>query len=80
MLAAFGRADALVPLAVTPQIAALLAIGLAMNWLPLRWRDGAETALQRVPAAAQAAILATGTLLLFAVAQEGVAPFIYFQF
>jgi len=80
MLAAFGRADALVPLAVTPQIAALLAIGLAMNWLPLRWRDGAETALQRVPAAAQAAILATGTLLLFAVAQDGVAPFIYFQF
>ena len=47
---------------------------------PLRWLSTAQTTLAKAPAIAQALILAFGIWLLFAAAQDGVAPFIYFQF
>ncbi|QQA44475.1 MBOAT family O-acyltransferase [Pelagovum pacificum] len=80
ILSAMFRAEGMAPTALTLQAVVLLAIGLAMNWLPLRWRDGAERALIAAPAAFQALVLSVGVLLCFAVAQDGVAPFIYFQF
>lgn len=67
-------------LSLAPAVAVLLALGLAMNLLPLAWRQGAIASLSRAPAVAQAGLLAAGTLAIFALSQEGTAPFIYFQF
>ncbi|MEZ5768459.1 MAG: MBOAT family O-acyltransferase [Paracoccaceae bacterium] len=80
LFAALGRTEALSAPALTPFAVALVALGLAMNWLPLGWRDGVEAGLARLGPVAQAGILGLGTWLLFAVTQDGVAPFIYFQF
>jgi len=78
--AAFITLDGYAPVDLTTTTLALIAIGLSLSWLPLRWLGNAETMLARVPATAQATVLATGIWILFATAQEGVAPFIYFQF
>ncbi len=80
LLAALGRAEGLAPVAVTAPMLVLIAAGLAMNWLPPAWRRPLLAGIAAAPAPAQAAILAAGTLTAFAAAQEGVAPFIYFQF
>ncbi|PIE06584.1 MAG: membrane-bound O-acyltransferase family protein [Rhodobacterales bacterium] len=80
LFAAFTRADALAAPALTPFALALLALGLAMNAAPLSWRDAAEAALARLGPVLQASLLGLGIWLLFAVTQDGVAPFIYFQF
>ena len=77
---AFFRAEGYAAVPLDATILGLIAIGLAMNWLPIRWLDGAENTLARLPAAAQASVLALGTFTLFAAGQGGVAPFIYFQF
>jgi len=78
--AALLRTEASAPVALAPPLLALIAAGLAMNWLPLAWRRPAVGLLARAPSPVQAAVLAAGTLAAFAAAQEGVAPFIYFQF
>lgn len=79
-LAAFTRIEGFAPAEVTATALALIAIGLAMNWLPQRWLGRVELGLSHLPATLQALVLAGGTWFLFACAQEGVAPFIYFQF
>ncbi len=58
----------------------LLVIGFAMNHLPLSLRSRSIDAIANLPAIGQAATLALGVLLNFALSQEGTAPFIYFQF
>ncbi|SLN18475.1 MBOAT family O-acyltransferase [Roseisalinus antarcticus] len=80
VVAALTRAQGAAPVALSPQIWTLIALGLAMNWLPLAWRDRTERGVAAIPAAGQALLLAAGTLLCFALAQDGTAPFIYFQF
>lgn len=80
ILSALTRVEGGAPVAITAPVLALVAVGLAMNWLPPAWRDRAELMLARGPAAVQALVLAAGTVLCFALAQDGVAPFIYFQF
>jgi len=80
LFAAFGRSEAMAAPALTPFALSLIAIGLAMNWLPLAWRDSARAALARCGPAVQAGVLGLGVWVLFAVTQDGVAPFIYFQF
>lgn len=80
ILAGLFRAEGFDPLGVSGLMIALIAGGFAMNWLPLRWRDRVEGGVQRMPATLQAAVLACGVILCFAAAQDGVAPFIYFQF
>ncbi len=80
LFAAFGRSEALAAPTLTPFALGLIAIGLAMNGLPLGWRDALERVLARRGPALQASVLGLGVWLLFAVTQEGVAPFIYFQF
>lgn len=77
---ALMRPEGTAAVSVGVPVFALLGIGLAMNWLPLTWRDIVEAFVARQCAAAQAAVLAVGTVLCFAAAQDGVAPFIYFQF
>ncbi|MDF0595530.1 MBOAT family O-acyltransferase [Psychromarinibacter halotolerans] len=80
MLAAFGKTEGYAAPELTPTVWGLIAIGFAMNWLPLAWRDRATMVLARLAPELQALILGIGIFALFATAQEGVAPFIYFQF
>ena len=80
LFAAFTRLNGYAPTELASVALALVAIGLAMNWLPLAWLGTAETLVARLPAAAQASLLSLGIWVMFAIAQEGVAPFIYFQF
>ena len=80
VLSALTRIEGFAVHPVAVPALALICIGLAMNWLPLRWRDGAERAVQAIPAVLQAMVLAVGVVFCFALAQDGVAPFIYFQF
>jgi len=80
LLASLLRIEGEAPAALTASALGLLAIGLGLNLTPPGARDRTALALARAPAAAQAAALAAGAALCFALAQEGVAPFIYFQF
>ncbi len=80
MLAAFGKTEGYAAPELTVTVWALIAVGFAMNWLPLSWRDRATMTLARLGPEIQALILGIGIFTLFATAQEGVAPFIYFQF
>ena len=80
LFAAFTRSEAMAAPGLSPFAFALIALGLAMNWLPLAWRDGARDALAGFGPVLQAMVLGLGVWVLFAVTQEGVAPFIYFQF
>lgn len=79
-LQAFTRIEGYATPAIPAIVLILIATGLLMNWLPRRWASAGTAALGRLAAIPQALILALGTLLLFAAAQEGTAPFIYFQF
>lgn len=79
-LAAFARIDAYAPVDLSPTVFALLAVGLILNWLPVGIAERLEKGITALPATAQAALLALVSLVIFATAQEGVAPFIYFQF
>lgn len=80
MLRAFTRSTGYAPADIGTTVWVLIGIGLAMNWLPHKWLDTATGALSRAPAIFQALILSLGVWLMFAAGQEGVAPFIYFQF
>ncbi|MEO0676014.1 MAG: MBOAT family O-acyltransferase [Pseudomonadota bacterium] len=80
VFAAFTRLDGFAPVALSPFGLALIAVGFAMNALPERGLSGAVGLLARLPAIAQALVLIAGVWLCFATAQEGMAPFIYFQF
>lgn len=65
---------------VTPFLTGLVALGLLFQFTP---RDmGRELALgiRALPSPVLGLILGAGILLIWAVAPEGVAPFIYFQF
>lgn len=80
MLEALTRASGLDALALAPSVPALIALGLALNVVPLGWRDRAIQGVARLGPMTQAGALSLGTFVLFALAQEGTAPFIYFQF
>jgi alginate O-acetyltransferase complex protein AlgI len=75
-----GQGNETGTLAVSTLLWSLIAIGLAMNLLPLSWRDRSVRAVAILPGAVQAVVLGAGVLLAFALAQDGTAPFIYFQF
>jgi len=80
MLSAMGRAEGMAATPLAGPVPVLIVLGLAMNFAPLALRDAAIRATARLRAAGQGAVLAAGTFALFALAQEGTAPFIYFQF
>lgn len=80
MATALTRGSGSAPVVLDPVVFVLIGLGLAMNWLPDRWSTWTSAALGRVSAPLQAMLLAGGIVLCFAIAQDGVAPFIYFQF
>ncbi|MGQ0847798.1 MAG: MBOAT family O-acyltransferase [Actinomycetota bacterium] len=66
--------------ALTPVVVALTAIGIAVQYLPTRWRIEAKGVFARLHPVAMVAALGRLLLVLDALGPEGVAPFIYFQF
>jgi len=64
----------------TPFIVGLVAFSLAGQFLPSNWANGAGRLLQRAPWPVLGLMLGFGILAIEAMAPEGVAPFIYFQF
>ncbi|WP_010137455.1 MBOAT family O-acyltransferase [Oceanicola sp. S124] len=80
MLGALARPASEFSLALHPFALVLIGTGLLISALPLRWFTRSGEALGRVGPELQAGVLALGLVILFAMAQEGTAPFIYFQF
>jgi D-alanyl-lipoteichoic acid acyltransferase DltB (MBOAT superfamily) len=68
------------PELTTPWIAALIALGLALHFLPGDWVQRLERAVARLPTWAFGALVGAVLAALNAIGPEGVAPFIYFQF
>jgi D-alanyl-lipoteichoic acid acyltransferase DltB (MBOAT superfamily) len=64
----------------TPWIAALIALGLALHFVPGDWMQRLEQRLARWPAWAFGVLVGAVLVALNAIGPEGVAPFIYFQF
>ena len=77
MLAAMGRIEGYAPINPPLAVWVLLVIGLGLNWVP---PGLGLTALQTARVPMQVAALFIGAIACFALAQKGVAPFIYFQF
>ena len=66
--------------AVTPAVLALIAGGIAVQYLPTDFRLQIQARFSRLRPVAMTAVLAVFLLLLDGLGPEGVAPFIYFQF
>jgi D-alanyl-lipoteichoic acid acyltransferase DltB (MBOAT superfamily) len=64
----------------TPLVVALIALGLALHFLPRDWLQRLERALAQAPAWGFAALAGLALIALDAVGPDGVAPFIYFRF
>ena len=65
---------------VTPFLFALVTVSLAAHFLSEDLVQRLSAKIENAGALALGAILGFGILLIWAVAPEGVAPFIYFQF
>ena len=78
LLAAMASAEA--AMTVTPKLAALVALALALHLVPGDWTERLELALRRVPAPAYGLAFGLVLLLVLTLGPAGVAPFIYFQF
>lgn len=66
--------------AVTPTVLALIAGGIAVQYVPADWRLRLQAGFSRLRPVAMTAALAAFLLVLDGFGPEGVAPFIYFQF
>lgn len=80
MISALLRGSGPDPLPLVAAVPVLIAFGLALNAAPLSWHDTAIRGISRLGPMTQATALSFGVFFLFALAQEGTAPFIYFQF
>jgi hypothetical protein len=65
---------------VTGGVLLAIAVGIGSQYLPARWPRLVMARFSRLPAAAQALVLAGALMLTSALGPEGVAPFIYFRF
>jgi alginate O-acetyltransferase complex protein AlgI len=79
ILVAFGRFSADTSL-VTPVVATLLVLGLAMNAVPARVQGDAFKIWRALPLVVKGILIALFFAGLSVVSMSGVAPFIYFQF
>lgn len=69
------------PVAVlTPFLAALIALGLLMHFLPARAIESATRAVKALPSPVLGVTVGLFILLVEAMRPEGIAPFIYYQF
>ena len=80
MISAMTRGSGPDPLSLAPTVPVLILIGLGLNAAPLELRDKAIHGVARLGPIIQAAVLSLGTFIVFALAQDATAPFIYFQF
>lgn len=78
-LRAFGNTTA-PSLLVTPAMLALVAVGLAMHFVPEQWQASLESGFARLPVLVQGAAFGLALTAIGAMGPTGVAPFIYFQF
>ncbi|TGY87555.1 MBOAT family protein [Marinicauda algicola] len=67
-------------LALTPFTAGLVVFGLALNFLPPRGIERVAAGLARMPSPLAGLVIAFLLLVVEALRQSGIAPFIYFQF
>lgn len=65
---------------LSPFILFLIALGIAIHFIPQKWDDRLTKAADSLPIVLLAFIFAAVLFLISAVSPEGVAPFIYFQF
>ncbi len=65
---------------VSAGVVSAIAVGLVSQYLPRRYPLQVMAGFSRLPAPAQAAVLALALLVIHALGPEGVAPFIYFRF
>lgn len=61
-------------------VAALIAAGYLLHWLPRKFKTGFEGFLQKSPVPVQALILAVVIWVVFQFRSADIQPFIYFQF
>ena len=78
-LEGFGRLGAPMTVA-TPFLVGLIAMGLAMHFLPPRLTEGTSSLLKYLPSPALGVAVGLLMLAIEAVRPEGIAPFIYYQF
>ena len=65
---------------VTPFVVGIIAIGMLFQFTPRHLGRELALSLRLLPSPVMGLLLGFGILLIWAVAPEGVAPFIYFQF
>lgn len=65
---------------VTPFLASLLGLGILLQFFPERWTEAIVRRFERLPLSGQSAAMGGFLVALSAMSQNGVAPFIYFQF
>ncbi len=65
---------------VTPFIVLLVAVGLGSQFIPLSFREWVRRSFGAIPVPAKGLVLGCSIIAIAAMASEGVAPFIYFQF
>ncbi len=68
------------PLLLTPFVATLIVLGLAIHYVPRTVLSRLEASLARTPAIIQGLFTGGIIILVSALSMEEVAPFIYFQF
>ena len=77
-LAGFARWSG--PTLLTPFLAGLIALGLAMHFLPRRALEGVAGGLKYLPSPALGLAVGLAMLAVEAIRPAGIAPFIYYQF
>ncbi len=65
---------------LSPQVLAVLAVGLLSHWMPESWYLGIRSRFIALPMLAQAACLVATAYALDRMATAEVVPFVYFQF
>jgi len=63
-----------------PFVIGLIALGMALQFLPERWFDHLADAFGRAPAWGLGAVAGVVVAIINALGPEGIAPFIYFRF
>jgi len=66
--------------AVTPLLVAVIALGVAIQYVPRRAIDGLQAGFSRLQPVAQGLVLGLGLAVVTVLGPQGAAPFLYFRF